>query len=101
MAALYVRQGDCRSLLPFTTLEIVLNGVPIAHKTIAIPNNSPVAGVYSMAVEAEVELARSGWTAARVIDHPDLPNRILPRGVSVFAHTSPIYFLRDGRNVRE
>ena len=90
-----------RSILPFTTLEIVLNGVTVAHRTVAIPQNSPADGVYAMSVETEVELGRSGWLAARVIDHPDLPNRILPRGVSVFAHTSPIYFLRDGRNVRE
>jgi hypothetical protein len=90
-----------RSILPFTTLEIVWNGTTIAHRTVAIPRNPPVDGVYSMTVEADVELERSGWRAARVIDHPDLPNRILPRGVSVFAHTSPVYFLRDGRNVRE
>ena len=66
-----------------------------------MPNHSPVAGVYSMSVEANVEMERGGWIAARVIDHPDLPNRILPRGGSVFAYTSPVYFLRDGRNVRE
>ena len=35
------------------------------------------------------------------MDHPDLKNRILPRDVSVFAHTDPIYFLQDGRKVRE
>jgi hypothetical protein len=90
-----------RSILPFTTLEIVLNGKPIAHRTIPIPRNDPVNGIYSMTVTADVPLDRSAWLAARVIDHPDLPNRILPRGVSVFAHTSPVYFLRDGRSVRE
>jgi hypothetical protein len=90
-----------RSLLPFTTLEIVLNGAVIAHRTVPIPAQKPTDGIYSMTVEADVELTRSGWLAARVIDHPDLPNRILPRGVSVFAHTSPVYFLCDGRNVRE
>jgi hypothetical protein len=90
-----------RSLLPFTTLEIVLNGTPIAHRTVPIPPQPPADGIYSMSVEADVELTRSVWLAARVIDHPDLPNRILPRGVSVFAHTSPVYFLRDGQNVRE
>lgn len=89
------------SILPFTTLEIVLNGTTIAHKTLTIPQNQPNEGVYSMTVQAEAELARSGWLAARVIDHPDLPNRILPRGISVFAHTSPAYFLRDGQPVRE
>jgi hypothetical protein len=38
---------------------------------------------------------------ARVVDHPDLKNRILPRELSVFAHTNPIYFLQDGRKVPE
>lgn len=90
-----------RSLLPFTTLEIVLNGITVSHKTVAIFNNPPVDGLYSMEIEATVELDRSGWLAARVVDHPDLHNRILPRDVSVFAHTSPVYFLKNGKKVRE
>ena len=90
-----------RSILPFTTLEIILNGQAIGHKTVAIPNNPPKDGIYSMEIEATVDLRRSSWLAARVIDHPDLRNRILPRGVSVFAHTSPIYFLQDAQKVRE
>ncbi|OHB64759.1 MAG: hypothetical protein A2Y76_15730 [Planctomycetes bacterium RBG_13_60_9] len=90
-----------RSILPFTTLEIVHNGDPVGHKTIAVPNNPPKNGLYSMEVETTVELTKSGWLAARVVDHPDLKNRILPRDVSVFAHTDPIYFLQDGRKVRE
>lgn len=90
-----------RSILPFTTLDIVLNGDAVGHKTVAIPNNPPKDGLYSMEIEATVELTKSGWLAARVVDHPDLRNRILPRDVSVFAHTDPIYFLQDGRKVRE
>jgi hypothetical protein len=90
-----------RSILPFTTLEIVRNGDAVGHKTVPIWKNELRDGVYSMEVEATVELTRSGWLAARVVDHPDLKNRILPRDVSVFAHTSPIYFLQDGRQVRE
>ena len=90
-----------RSILPFTTLEIVLNGNPVGHKTLAIPTNSPKDGLYSMEIETAIELTESSWLAARVADHPDLKNRILPRDVSVFAHTDPIYFLQDGRNVRE
>jgi hypothetical protein len=90
-----------RSILPFTTLEIVLNGNPIGHKTVPIPNNPPKDGLYSMEVETTLELTHSGWLAARVVDHPDLRNRILPREVSVFAHTDPIYFLQDGRKVHE
>jgi hypothetical protein len=90
-----------RSILPFTTLEIVRNGDPVGHKTIPVWKHEPKDGLYSMEVEATVELARSGWLAARVVDHPDLKNRILPRDLSVFAHTDPIYFLQDGRKVRE
>ncbi len=90
-----------RSILPFTTLEIVANGETVGHKTIAPFNNHPVDGLYSMEVEATVNLSSSTWLAARVVEHPDLRDRILPRGLSVFAHTSPIYFLKDGDKVRE
>ena len=90
-----------RSILPFTTLDIVLNGRAVGHKTMPIPTNPPVDGVYTMEVEATIDLARSGWLAARVLDDPDLNPRVLPRGASVFAHTSPVYFLQDGRKVRE
>jgi hypothetical protein len=61
----------------------------------------PVDGVYSLEVETSVDLGRSGWLAARVAEHPDLKNPILPRGLSVFAHSNPIYFLQDGHKVRE
>jgi hypothetical protein len=90
-----------RSVLPFTTLDIVLNGRAVGHKRVPVHANPPVDGVYSMEVEATVELARSGWLAARVLDDPDLNPRVLPRGASVFAHTNPVYFLRDGAKVRE
>jgi len=92
---------SARSILPFTTLEILVNGQAVAHKTIAVPKNPAVDGVYSMEVETTVELTRSAWMAARVAEHPDLRSHILPRGVSVFAHTAPIYFLQDGRKVRD
>jgi hypothetical protein len=90
-----------RSILPFTTLEIVLNGETIGHKTMPVYSNAPVDGVYSMEIQTAAQLTRSGWLAARVVDHPDLKNPILPRRLSVFAHTSPIYFRRDGHPVRE
>ena len=90
-----------RSILPFTTLDIVLNGRTVGHKRAPVQANPPVDGVYTMEVEATVDLERSGWLAARVVDDPDLNPRILPRGASVFAHTNPVYFLRDGRKVRE
>jgi len=90
-----------RSILPFTTLEIVCNGAVVGHKTIALDKASLRDGVYSMEVKATVDLSRSSWLAARVLDHPDLKNPILPRSLSVFAHTSPVYFLREGQRVQE
>jgi hypothetical protein len=90
-----------RSTLPFTTLDILLNGRTVGHKRLPVPANPPVDGVYSMEVEATVDLAESGWLAARVVDDPDLNPRVLPRGASVFAHTNPVYFLQDGHRVRQ
>ena len=34
-------------------------------------------------------------------EDPASKSRILPRGLTVFAHTNPIYFLRSGAKVRE
>ena len=90
-----------RSILPFTTLEIVANGEVVGHKTIPDWKNPAVDGLYSMEVEATVDISRSMWLTARVVEHPDLRSRILPRGLSVFAHTGPVYFLKDGKKVRE
>lgn len=91
-----------RSILPINTLDIVLNGRKVGHKTVPLLRQDPPKdGIYKMEVEATVELTQSSWLAARVIDHPDLSNRILPRDLSVFAHTDPIYFLQDGKKVRE
>jgi hypothetical protein len=36
-----------------------------------------------------------------VAEHPDLRNTILPKSLSVFAHSNPVYFLQDGHKVRE
>jgi hypothetical protein len=52
-------------------------------------------------VEGTFDLDRSSWLAARVADDPDSKSRILPRGLTVFAHTNPIYFLRGGTKVLE
>jgi hypothetical protein len=90
-----------RSILPFATLEIIANGWIVGHKTIFVADNPPVDGIYTMTVEADLTIDKSTWVAARIADDPDNKNRILPRGLSVFAHTNPIYFLRNGKPVRE
>ncbi len=95
-------RATARSILPINTLDIVLNGRKVGHKTVPlIRSDPPKDGVYSLEVEATVELTQSCWLAARVIDHPDLKNRILPRDLPVFAHTNPVYFLKDDAKVRE
>jgi len=90
-----------RSILPFATLEIISNGWVTGHKTIFVSDNPAVDGLYTMTVEADIIIDKSTWIAARVADDPDNKNRILPRGLSVFAHTDPVYFLKDGKPVRE
>jgi hypothetical protein len=90
-----------RSILPFTTLEIVMNGRPVGHKLILVQKNSPVDGVYSMQVETTVQLDQSSWLAARAFSNPDITPRLLARESSVFSHTSPIYFLQQGRKIRD
>jgi hypothetical protein len=90
-----------QSILPFATLEIIENGSVAGHKTIFVSDNPPVDGIYTMNLEADLVLDQSCWIAARVADDPDNKNRILPRGLSVFAHTNPVYFIRDGKRIQE
>ena len=90
-----------QSILPFATIEIIVNGWVTGQKTIYTNSNPPIDGVYSMNLETDLVLTRSSWVAARVADDPDNKHRILPRGLSVFAHTNPIYFQKDGARVKE
>ena len=90
-----------KSILPFATLEIIENGWVVGHKTIFTSDNPPVGGIYTMNVESDLVLDKSCWIAARVADDPDNKLRILPRGLSVFAHTNPVYFIRDGKSINE
>jgi hypothetical protein len=94
-------RAAARSVLPFTTLDIVMNGRRVAHEVSPIEKNPPVDGVYTLEVETTLTLTESSWLAARAFANPDITPRILPRESSVFSHTSPIYFLEEGRPVRE
>lgn len=94
-------RATARSILPFRTLEIVVNGETAAIKSISPQVNPGSDGLYSVDLEATVDLEQSSWLAARVAEDPDSKERVLPRGLTVFAHTNPIYFLRNGAKVRE
>jgi hypothetical protein len=93
--------AKARSILPFTTIEVVMNGRPVAHRLSLVQANPPVDGVYTLETEATVVLEQSCWLAARAFANPDITPRLLPRESSVFSHTNPVYFLQDGRKVRE
>jgi hypothetical protein len=94
-------RATAKSILPFQSLELVVNGEAAAIKNLSGRNRPGPDGLYTLELEALVELSRSSWLAARVAENPAVRNRILPRGLTVFAHTNPVYFLRDGMKVRE
>jgi hypothetical protein len=93
-------RATAKSILPFQSLELVLNGQPAAIRNADRSRPGPD-GLYTLEVEGSFDLDRSTWLAARVAENPASRNRILPRGLTVFAHSNPVYFLRDGAKVRE
>lgn len=94
-------RATARSILPFQNLEIIVNGESIARSTPPRKKQPRPDDLYAAEVEATFELNRSSWIAARVADSPGSRARILPRGLTVFAHTNPIYFLKEGGKVRD
>ncbi|MCI0664718.1 MAG: CehA/McbA family metallohydrolase [Acidobacteria bacterium] len=94
-------RATAKSVLPFNSLEIVVNGETAVTRDLPNRNRPAPDGLYILEVEGIIDLDRSSWVAARVADDPDNKIRILPRGLTVFAHTNPIYFQWDGAKVRE
>ena len=94
-------RATARSVLPFRGLEIVVNGETTALNYLASRNRPGPDGLYTLELEGMIDLDRSSWVAARVADDPANKIRILPRGLTVFAHTNPIYFQRERAKVRE
>jgi hypothetical protein len=75
----------------------MMNGKAVASS--AEPQRD-AAGVYSVEMRAPVPLDRSAWVAARVAEPVLEGKAIMPRRMTVFAHSNPIYFLRGGAKVR-
>jgi hypothetical protein len=94
-------RATARSILPFQRLEIVVNGETAAIKNMPAPNRAGPDGLFTLELEGTVALDRSSWLAARVAESPASRNAILPRALTVFAHTNPIYYLSNGAKVRE
>ena len=79
----------------------MVNGETAAIRSIPDRNRPGPDGLYTLEMEGTFDLDRSSWLAARVAANPASRSPILPRGLTVFAHANPIYFLRNGAKVRE
>ena len=86
---------SARSILPFQSLEIVVNGETAAIKNTG--RNRDPDGLYSVEILdwiAAVGLPQEWWSLRQ-------QESDLPRGLTVFAHTNPVYFLQNEAKVRE
>jgi hypothetical protein len=101
------------SQLPYDRLEIVANGVTVAQATPSGPR-------HRAAIHLEHPISKSCWLAARVLEdldgyrargidfqtvHIPVGTRLSDyygtrRPETVFAHSSPVYVIRDGEPIR-
>jgi hypothetical protein len=88
-------RAEARSLLPFGRLEIIVNGRVVDWKV--LPGYDTKRDIYELEIETQVRLSESAWVAARVTSQ-NTPG-ILPRGLTVFAHSNPVYYLYDNKPV--
>jgi TolB protein len=78
-------KAEARSITPLDSLQIIVNG-EIAH-TVAATDKARVV------FDAPVAVPDGGWVAARVLG----PHSAYIGDDYAFAHTSPVYIVRDGR----
>jgi hypothetical protein len=105
--------ASAQSQLPYDRLEIVVNGAMVADR-------SPSGARHQAAIDLEYPVSDSCWIAARVLEdsstyrarnvnmrtihqargtlHGDYYGTRRPE--TVFAHTSPVYVIRDGKPIR-
>jgi hypothetical protein len=81
-------RAEVRSATPVDQLEILYNGRLVAAKEASGNRQAAL-------LEFETNAAESGWLAARCWSRERLAD-----GQAVFAHTSPVYLLVDGRPPR-
>jgi hypothetical protein len=81
--------AEATSLVPMQALELVVNGEVIAKA-------DPTAEGTVAQLSHVVELDRSAWIAARVRGEG---HRRVMNDARLFAHTSPVYCVRDGKPV--
>ena len=86
---------EAKSLYPFGRLEIVVNGKVVKWEI--LPDYYTKRDIYSLDLDVDVTLSESAWIAGRVTSQ-NTPE-ILPRGLTVFAHSNPVYFLQNGESI--
>lgn len=83
-------QARARSLEPYETLEIIVNGKVVRHVT-------PSGDHFNAVIDDTIEVERGGWIAARAHGPKMLPYGATWWKMPVFAHSSPIYLDMPGR----
>jgi len=81
-------RADAVSIAPMDRLEIVVNG--------RVVRSAPASDSLHIAFQGEVAVPEGGWIAARVLG----PSSRYVTDSYAFAHTSPVYVLRDGKAYR-
>jgi hypothetical protein len=85
-------RARARSRGEMDVLQLVVNGEVVAEQK--------GQGVRELTLEKALRFDRSSWAVVRAFERPGSAQAWEPAGL-VFAHTSPVYFLQDGRKVRE
>jgi hypothetical protein len=83
-------RARARSRGELDVVQLVVNGEVVAEQK--------GQGVRELTLEKALRFDRSSWAAVRVFERPGSAQAWEPAGL-VFAHTSPVYFLLDGRPV--
>lgn len=83
------------SALPMERLMVLVNG-EVWRETAGDPSADPVAASpFELEVSGDLELTDSAWIAVRA----EGPRSVWTTDSSLFAHSSPVYVLIDGRDI--
>ena len=81
-------RADAISIVPMDRLEIIVNG--------AVVRTVPAVDSSRISFRGDIPVPAGGWVAARVLG----PSSRYVTDSYAFAHTSPVYVVRDGRTFR-
>ena len=83
------------SAVPMARLQVLVNG-EVWRESLGDPNADAVAdSPFELEVSGELELSDSAWVAVRA----EGPRSVWTTDSSLFAHSTPVYVLLDGREI--